>query len=222
MTINKQLVNSFIQKNTHESWFSLLSNLDSLHEAILSVVSLSKTSSIEPKLTDMLNAFKYCSLTDLKIIMLSQDVYPQPGVSTGIAFANRDKISSPSLKIINEELIRTHGELTDPSLINWSKQGVLLLNSSLTVETNKIGSHYLIWEQFMIDFIKELSKQDYIWVLMGSRAQSFKYCIDKGEIIRCFHPAVDTYSNEKKFRGSGVFKQIDEKLLIKDLKINWI
>ena len=71
--INKQLINSFIQQNTHESWFDLLSNIESLHKAIWDVVSLSKKTSIEPKLNDMLNAFKYCSLNKLKVIMLGQD-----------------------------------------------------------------------------------------------------------------------------------------------------
>lgn len=216
-----QLVNSFIEQNTHESWFDLLSNLDSLQQSILNIVSLSKTTSIEPKLPDLLACFEHCSLDNLKVIILGQDCYPQHGVATGLAFANKDKIVSPSLRIIAEELMRTHGVLSDPSLISWANQGVLLLNTSLTIETDKISSHYKIWEEFMIDFIKELSKQPYLWVLMGSRAQSFKHCINTGEIIKSVHPAFDTYGNERRFRGSGIFKQIDEKLTNKNF-IKWV
>lgn len=219
--VNKQLINSFIQQNTHESWFDLLSNIESLHKAIWDVVSLSKKTSIEPKLNDMLNAFKYCSLDKLKVIMLSQDPYPQKDVATGLAFANVDSIKSPSLRIINEELTRTHGELDDSSLITWAQQGILLLNSSLTIKTGKIGSHYQYWEQFIIDLVKQLSQQDYIWVLMGSRAQSFQFCVNKGVIIKTKHPASDVYNDGKGFRGSNVFVRIDEELEKRGLDIKW-
>ena len=147
--------------------------------------------------------------------------YPQHGISLGYAFGNAKEIKSSSLRIINEELTRTHGELEDSSLITWAQQGILLLNSSLTVETGKISSHYKIWEQFMIDLVKTLSKQDYIWVLMGSRAQSFQFCINKGSVIKVKHPASDVYNDGKGFRGSNVFIRIDEELEKRGLDIKW-
>ena len=84
--VNKQLINSFIQQNTHESWFDLLSNIESLHKAIWDVVGLSKKVNVEPGLKDMLNAFRFCELSNLKCVFLGQDCYPQKGIATGLNY----------------------------------------------------------------------------------------------------------------------------------------
>ena len=133
--------------------------------------------------------------------MLFQDPYPQKGVATGLALANNSKTLesdlSPSLKIIKEAVIDFEVPhnciIFDQTLESWARQGILMLNSALTVEMNKVGSHTMLWRPFIAKLLKSLSEYNtaIIYVLFGRQAQSFKpYINDKlNHVIEIEHPA---------------------------------
>ena len=154
-----------------------------------------------PIQSDVFKAFELCSLKDLKIVMLGQDPYPQNGVATGILFGNNKEISnenlSSSLKVIKEAAINFEVPhnciIFDQTLESWARQGILMLNSALTVEMNKVGSHTMLWRPFIAKLLKSLSEYNtaIIYVLFGRQAQSFKpYINDKlNYVIEIEHPA---------------------------------
>lgn len=157
-----------------------------------------KVKSCEPSYSNIFKAFNITPYNELKIISLAQDPYPQKGVSTGICFANnKDAVElSPSLQVLKESIIDfgiPHYCVNfDPSLEEISRQGVLLLNSALTVETNKIGSHTDIWRPFISNLLKNLSiwNPGLIYILWGNVAKTFKHFIGKNNIVYTMpHPA---------------------------------
>lgn len=189
-------------------------------EALLKRVS---AENICPKLKDVYKAFNLCSLNNLRVVILGQDPYPQKGVATGIAFANSTDTSeealSPSLKVLKNSIIDftiPHGIINfDNSLESWEEQGVLLLNSALTCQVGKPGSHTLIWRPFIESFLINLSKQiiGIVYVLMGNTAISFEHCINhqSNHIIKCKHPSY--YARTHTDMPSDIWKEIN-KLLI--------
>lgn len=176
-------------------------------------------SRICPAYHDIYKAFTMTTLRDCKVIFIGQDPYPQKGVATGLAFANSaDTVNlSPSLEVIKEACIDPtipHGPIEfDCTLESWAKQGVLLLNSSLTCELNKPNSHSLVWRGFTTKLLKNLSKETtgMIYVLMGKYAQSFEMWIDSryNDIIKCGHPS---YYARTETPMPDVFSQVNELL----------
>ena len=162
-----------------------------------------------PAQSDVFRAFELCPFKDLKVVMLGQDPYPQKGVATGILFGNRREVDednlSPSLNIVKEAAINfevPHYCITfDNSLESWSKQGILMLNSALTVEMNKVGSHVMLWRPFIAKLLKNLSEYDtaIVYVLFGRQAQTFKPYINSrfNHIIEIEHPAYFARSGTK-------------------------
>ena len=171
-----------------------------------------------PAQPDVFKAFRLCPLKDLKIVMLGCDPYPQKGIATGILFGNNKETSnenlSPSLNVIKEAVINfeiPHYCITfDPTLESWAKQGILMLNSALTVEMNKVGSHAMIWRPFIIALLKHLSEYEtgIIYVLFGRQAQTFKPYINKqfNDILEIEHPAY--YARLNKRMPSELFVNI--------------
>ena len=126
--------------------------------------------------------------------------YPQRNIATGLAFANfnntlEEQLSS-SLQVIKESIINyeiPHNLITfAPELEEWAEQGVLLLNTALTCEVNKPGSHSLLWRPFICKLIKQICSYNsgIVWLLLGNSAQSFEPYISKSQyIIKAKHPA---------------------------------
>lgn len=158
-----------------------------------------------PQIKDIFKAFTLCSLSDLKVVVLGQDPYPtmvngRP-IATGIAFANDNNTPqtnySPSLEILMESVIDftcPHQNIIfDPSLEKWEAQGVLLLNSALSCQAGKVGSHTLLWRPFIRSLLKGISNCNtgIVYVLMGNEAQSFEHCINANcnHIIKTKHPS---------------------------------
>ena len=145
-----------------------------------------------PKIKNIFKSFTLCSLYNLKILILGQDPYftlkNNEPTATGIAFANTSDTSqrdfSPSLEVLMESVINfslPHESIIfDPSLEKWEKQGVLMLNSALSCQVGKPGSHSLMWRPFIKSFLTNLSNHStgIVYILMGTEAQSFEYCIN--------------------------------------------
>ena len=190
---------------------------------------------IFPYKNNVFKAFKLCPLNNLKIVILSQDPYPdsygfEPR-ATGLAFANNSEIPeekwSPSLKILKDAVINLeipHNCCTfDPTLESWAKQGVLLLNSSLTCRENNIGSHIGIWRPFISKLLINLSTYytGVVYMLFGNVAKSFdKYIGCNNFILSCSHPSY--YARTKANMPSDIFYAARK--LVKDTfdeEINW-
>ena len=179
-----------------------------------------KRKPICPAQSDVFKAFKVCPYDKLKVVMLSQDPYPQKGVATGILFGNkegtRDEDLSPSLQIVKEAAINfeiPHNCIIfDTTLESWAKQGILMINSALTVEMNKIGSHVMLWRPFITSLLKKLSenKTGIIYVLFGKQAQTFKPYINKqfNTVLEENHPAYFARTGEA--MPHTVFEQISK------------
>ena len=185
-----------------------------------------------PAQSNVFKAFEVCPYDSLKIIILGCDPYPQKGVATGILFGNkegtRDEDLSPSLQIVKEAAINfeiPHNCIIfDPTLESWAKQGILMINSALTVEMNRIGSHVMLWRPFIASLLKNLSENEtgIIYVLFGKQAQTFKPYINKqfNTVLEENHPAYFARIGEP--MPHTVFEQISE--LTKDrygIPITW-
>ena len=126
--------------------------------------------------------------------------YPQKGVATGILFGNSagtpEERLSPSLQVVKESVINyetPHNRIEfDNTMESWAKQGVLMINTALTCEVNRVGSHFNIWRPFMSKLIHNLSTYDggLIYVLFGNQASLFKKDIVQSfGIFKIYHPA---------------------------------
>lgn len=134
-----------------------------------------------PETSNILKAFTLCSLRDIKAVFLGQDPYPQKGVATGVLFGNKKDVNklSPSLEVVKNTIMHLEDNYKDSNfdvtLESWAKQGILMINSALTVEEGKPGSHAMIWRPFIADLLVNLGDAytGIVYVLFGGQAQTF-------------------------------------------------
>ncbi len=167
------------------------------------------------------NAFTQTPFNEVKVVILGQDPYHNPGQAMGLSFSVPDGVSPPpSLVNIYKELYADIG-MTIPktgNLTHWAKQGVLLLNAILTVRANEPASHSKIgWMHFTDAVIKKISdeKTNVVFVLWGKFAQDKQVLIDatKHHILKAAHPSpLSAYNG---FFGCKHFSRINQ-LLMKD------
>lgn len=143
------------------------------------------------------NAFELCPFDKLKVVLLGQDPYHEPGQAHGLCFSVNDGVPfPPSLLNIFKEIKDDCGtEIpTSGNLMRWARQGVLLLNATLTVREHQAGSHQRQgWEAFTDAVISTISreKDHVVFILWGSYAQSKMPLIDKTRhlVLRSSHPS---------------------------------
>lgn len=193
---------------------------------ILDVIS--RNPNITPSIRDVFRAFEMTSLNECKIVFLGQDPYPQKGVATGLCFANHeDTRISPSLDVLMECCINPelpHGHIDfDVTLESWAEQGILLLNSALTCEVNKIGAHVMLWRPFISRLLYNLSRHTpgIIYVLFGRQAGTFRPYINRFDsVIEVEHPAFFARTHTK--MPYNLFNNIDRLMKEKyGTKIKW-
>ncbi len=177
------------------------------------------TKTIYPLGSEIFNAFNLTCFRDVKVIILGQDPYHGFGQAHGLSFSVKHGVKPPpSLQNIFKELETDIG-ISKPNhgnLEKWSKQGVFLLNSILTVEKNNPGSHSNKgWEKFTDKVLKELSslKKNLVYILWGKKAQEKGNFINKYDnlIIQSSHPS--PYSANNGFFGSKPFSRTNEYLI---------
>jgi uracil-DNA glycosylase len=170
-----------------------------------------------PTLKQVFRAFEECPYDDLKVVFIGQDPYPQLGVADGISFScsNTNKLQ-PSLKFILQEVDRTvysnHVISEDLDLKRWSNQGILMLNTALTVEVGKIGSHYDIWKPFTAYLLDWLNNYNpgLIYVYMGKKAEEWSELTnDNNYKFTVKHPASAAY-NGSKWDSNDIFNKISK------------
>lgn len=170
-----------------------------------------------PPLKQVFRAFEECPYEKLKLIIIGQDPYPQLGVADGISFScsNTGKLQ-PSLKYIFGEIERTvyqeYPSYQNPDLSRWSKQGILMLNTALTVEVNNIGSHYNIWKPFTAYLLDWLNNYNpgLVYLYMGKKAEEWsEYTNNNNYKFVVKHPASAAY-NGGKWDCDNIFNRINE------------
>lgn len=213
-------------KDFFADWFKCINQIE-LNNVVAKLPALYKNKIVYPEYKSIFRAFKLCPYKELKVVILGMDPY-NDGAATGLAFGNRQdtKKLSPSLQVIKnclEDRDPDSNRPFDVTLESWAKQGVLLLNSSLTVAARNPGSHSMIWRKFIASFLKGLGEWQtgIVYVLMGEQAKTFKPYIGKfNDIIECRHPSFYARTNTPM---PDVFSQIDELTWAKNkLKIRWL
>ncbi|WP_125707362.1 uracil-DNA glycosylase [Companilactobacillus zhongbaensis] len=185
------------------------------------------TKEIYPNMYQIFQAFQWTSFEDTKVVILGQDPYHEPGQAIGCSFAVAPGIKiPPSLVNIYKELQSDIGctPVNHGYLKAWADQGVLLLNSVLTVHRGQAYSHRgKGWEQLTDFAIQKLSeKGGVVFILWGSAAKSKSALIDtsKNTIISSVHPS--PLSAYRGFFGSKPFSQTNKALLrYNERVINW-
>lgn len=171
---------------------------------------------VYPKPGDIFNAFNLCPLDKVRVVIIGQDPYHEPGQAHGLCFSVRDgTIMPPSLKNIFNELENDVGVCKKSGdLTNWANQGVLLLNSTLTVRAHSAASHAgRGWEEFTDAVIRVLNKrEDIVYLLWGSYAARKAECINtnKNLVLKSVHPS--PLSAHRGFFGNHHFSRTNEYL----------
>lgn len=187
-----------------------------------------KNGTVYPPGPYIFRAFNECPFDKLKVVILGQDPYHTPGVANGLAFsANPNQRIPPSLINIYKEIYNDLGNPmpTHPDLSDWAKQGVLLLNATLTVRKGEAGSHQgQGWEEFTDNTIQIVSekKEHVVFILWGAYAQKKEFLIDQNKhlVIKSAHPS--PFSADRGFFGSRPFSKTNEYLKSHGLgEINW-
>lgn len=220
-----------LQDLLQNDWKSVLkSTFDSDKFIILSekVLQAYQDEEVFPPLNQMFEAFNRCSFEQTRVVLLGQDPYHGVGQAHGLSFSVPNGIPlPPSLKNIYKELfndlrlMRSSGDLSD-----WALQGVLLLNTSLTVRSGEAGSHASFhWHVFTKAVLNELNKQQkpLVFLLWGNYAQQFASMVDESKhvIIKSAHPS-PLAANRGGWFGSKPFSQTNDFLISKGLEpIQW-
>jgi uracil-DNA glycosylase len=187
-----------------------------------------KTQKIYPPAKLIFNAFDSCPFDQLKVVILGQDPYHGPGQAHGLCFSVNDGIPfPPSLRNIFNELNNDIGKEIPKTgnLINWAKQGVLLLNATLTVRAGQAASHQKRgWEQFTDVVIEKISRQkEYVvFILWGNYAINKSKLIqpEKHLILTSVHPS--PLSASRGFFGTKPFSKTNAYLKQKGLEpVKW-
>lgn len=165
------------------------------------------------------NAFNLCPFDQVKVVIIGQDPYHEPGQAHGLCFSVNDGIQfPPSLVNIFKEIENDCGTPVPQSgnLTRWAEQGVLLLNATLTVRAHQAGSHQRRgWEEFTDAAIKALSadKEHLVFLLWGSYAQGKASYIDPSKhlVLKSAHPS--PLSAYRGFFGNKHFSRANDYLL---------
>ena len=210
-------------------WDNVLKNIydgEYFRPLLLKVQNEYNNKVIFPPKHEVFNAFRLTPFANVKVVIVGQDPYHGVGEAHGLSFSVRDGVKlPPSLKNIYKELyddlgvpIKNSGDLS-----SWAKQGVLMLNSTLTVEKDNANSHSSIgWQQFTDDVIRLIdnNKRDVVFILWGNYARSKKALIKNNFIIESAHPS--PFSAYNGFFGSKPFSKCNNYLKSKGLKeIKW-
>ncbi|MCV9386045.1 uracil-DNA glycosylase [Reichenbachiella ulvae] len=215
----------------HQSWKSRL--VDEFEKPYFqSLVDFVKSEyqnhKVYPKAGDIFKAFDYSHFDETRVVIIGQDPYHGEGQAHGLCFSVNEEVKSPpSLQNIFKEIKEDLGLSIPPNgnLERWAKQGVLLLNATLTVRAHTAGSHQNKgWEDFTDSVIKILSseKENLVFLLWGAYAQKKGAVIDKTKhlVLESAHPS--PFAAHRGFFGNRHFSKTNKFLKQKGLPpIEW-
>lgn len=177
-----------------------------------------RSQQVFPDMYDIFNALKYTSYEGTKVLILGQDPYHDDGQAHGLAFSVKPGIKTPPSLLNMYKELRDELGLYIPNngyLVPWARQGVLLLNTALTVRAHQANSHKVMgWETFTDNIISYLNQREepVIFVLWGANARSKKKLIDgsRHHILEAPHPS--PLSAHRGFFGCGHFARVNQLL----------
>jgi len=205
-------------------------NMEEIRKTIL---NRRKSSVVMPKSIEMFEAFKLCKWEDVRVVILGIEPYCGTSEATGLAFKAQKMY--PSHEVVHEIFMEVFqdihikdrnlrlGEINDLSL--WAVQGILLLNTALTVEKNKQNSHIKLWEPFTATVINTLQeKTGVIYLLWGDKAKQYKKYINSelNYILEAEYPVPGR--DTKGFKGCGHFSSVNDIITNQngnEYKIDW-
>ncbi|PNE29625.1 uracil-DNA glycosylase [Tannerella sp. oral taxon 808] len=174
---------------------------------------------IYPRGSEIFNAFAHCPFDRVKVVIIGQDPYHEPGQAHGLCFSVQDGTRfPPSLVNIFKEITDDVGAPTPKSgnLTRWADQGVLLLNATLTVRAHAAGSHQgRGWETFTDAVIRSLNaeRQHLVYMLWGAYAQQKGACIDTAHNLVLTSPHPSPLSARRGFFGNHHFSRANDYLV---------
>ena len=214
-----------------ESWEEELKNTKlkgNIYSPLNKIYSdINKGHDVYPPLDKIFNAFNLCNFDNTKVVIFGQDPYHQKGLANGLAFAvNKGNKIPPSLRNIYKEIQDDLGFCYHNlgNLEEWARQGVLLLNTSLSVIDSLPGSHSNIGWSMLIDSVIQIlnNKRDVIFLLWGSGSAKKEYLIDSevNYVLKSSHPS--PLSSYRGFFGCRHFSKTKNILLnINKSSIKW-
>lgn len=213
-------ISELAKKWTPQGWEKLF---ESIEEDLLDIDETLASESYFPDKAQIFRAMMLTPLDRVRVVIVGQDPYPQPGYANGLSFSVDYGVELPgSLRNIYTELATTipgfvvpkHGDLSA-----WARQGVLLLNMSLTVRPKAPGSHQMVWFGVILKIIQAIQEINpcCIYVLWGSQAAKLESHLgDRSIRLIAKHPSM---RNGQGFLGCGHFKKINE--ILKNNPIDW-
>ena len=219
-----------MQLKIRTNWIEVFNQLlkdNEFVQLLNKVEQLYSKSTVYPKQEEIFKCFNYFNVEDTKVVIIGQDPYYNPNQANGLAFSVNQGVKTPKslvniFKELNNDLNikRDNADLTD-----WAEQGVLLLNSSLTVQSGKpMSHHYLNWEKYTDYIISSLSQhvKHVVYILWGNNAINKAKLIDQDNnyIITSSHPS--PLSAYVSFFGSKCFSKTNDYLVKHNKKlIKW-
>ena len=205
-----------------------INTLEKIKDKLDSHNSKTEEIAMYPDINNIFRAFTYFNPSDTRVVIIGQDCYHQPNQATGLCFGVNNNVKiPPSLRNIKKELLDDLNiTLQDTSLELWAKQGVLLLNSSLTVKESMAGCHLKIWKDYTDNIIKSLSDdfENIIFVLWGNFAKNKIKIINQNnnhQILMAAHPS-PLSANRGGWFGNKHFSKINNILSNNNKNtINW-
>lgn len=205
-----------------EGWSELFKGGDEILYRICADLydrAVSKGEKIYPTSMNIFRCFKECKLSNLKVVLLLQDPYHQPNIADGLALScgisNREQ---PSLKIVFDEVQKTayhYNWARVCDLTHWANQGILLLNTALTVKELTPDSHTELWRPFISYLMTKLdnSQSNLVYVFLGNRAKAFSNYItnESNTKIQVVHPAAAAHRGGV-WDSEGMFPNINSAL----------
>ena len=225
-----------MERLLEESWRNELAGefgKEYFHKLKKFVENAYSTTTVFPPREKIFNAFARTPFAKVKVVIIGQDPYHEPGQAQGLAFYVPPTVKTPpSLRNIAKELDAEYSTVdldlrptTYPDLLSWTDQGVLLINATLTVESGKAGSHQKRgWEEFTDAVIRRLSekREHLVFILWGAYAQKKGAVIDRARhlVLESAHPS--PLSARNGFFGNGHFRKTNDYLVTHGLTpIRW-
>ncbi len=211
---------------TDSSWSEFIeANMDLLSVIESKVLNESKSSQVLPKPNQVLRCLNL-PLSEVRVVIVGQDPYPNPNHACGLAFAIED-VTQPlpkSLKNIQRELVSDVNchETSNFDISRWQSEGVLLINRVLTVSAGNASSHSdLGWQEFTLKLLKHIADHhEVVFILWGNLAIALEPELNNSPIIKSAHPS--PLSAYRGFFGSKPFSKVNDELSKIGVKqINW-
>ena len=214
--------------NSWDEKLSVIWNSSGFKNFYNMIMKLYDEKTIYPLKENIFNAFKLTSFENVKVVIMGQDPYHGEGEAHGLSFSVQDNVKiPPSLQNIYKELYNDLGipPKNTGNLTGWAKEGVLLLNSTLTVEKDNANSHQGLGWQYFTDYVIKvlnLSEKPIVFILWGNFARSKKVLITNPKHLILESPHPSPFSAYNGFFGSKPFSKTNDFLIKNNIKpIDW-